>query len=237
MKMKYLALSTLLVGAGAQAAVILSNPASVPISNVVIEQSNSSGSSIVQARNRASNLSDWRAITQTFFWNGSDDFDGVGLHMGTGNNSYWSSTSTQTYQFVIQELAADLTPTNTVLNATFALTGDKVADGQWLFIDTDNVALVDGGRYGFSLAPAETAVNGGLRTFWNTADTDAYASGVARQYAPNTTGAMPKSDKYNIGGGVNDYTFYMQSIPEPASICLIGLVSSGILFIRRVFMV
>jgi len=161
-------------------------------------------------------LSDWRAITQTFQWTATNAFDGIGLYMDGGNNSYWSTTSTQTFRFVIQALDSSI-PTQTVLNATFVLTGDKVADGQWLYIDTDNVALQNGQWYGFSLCPAKTAVNGGLRTFWDTAPGDAYA-GRSRQYAPKngSTLFIPKTDSYSTGGSPQgDYTFYMLHEPPP----------------------
>ncbi|MEA2068364.1 MAG: hypothetical protein U9P12_04110, partial [Verrucomicrobiota bacterium] len=147
--------------------------------------------------------------------------DGIGLYMSGGNNSYWTTTSTQTYQFVVQALDSNV-PTQTVLNATFQLSGDKVADGQWLYIDTDNVALQNGQWYGFSLGPVETAVNGVLRTFWNTASGDVYV-GLARQYAPNSsTFFVPKEDTYTTGGSPQgDYTFYMLREPPPIIISIV----------------
>ncbi len=233
---KYIVLSVSLVVAGAQAGVVLSNPASAPTENIALSQLDSSGAAIVQARNLASDMSQWRAITQTFYWTTDDAFDGIGLHMGAGNDALWTSGKSQTHQLVIQTLNANV-PTQTVLNVEFLLSDDKVADGQWLYIDTDNVNLINGQLYGLSLAPVETAVNGGLRTYWNTASANAHA-GIARQYAPNaTTLYVPKEDTYATGGGVNDYTLYMQSIPEPGTIGLVGLCSAGLLFIRRVFMV
>lgn len=207
-KSGWIVFCAVLICAGVQAEVLLSNPASVPADNVALSQLQSGGT-IVQARNLASDLSNWRAITQTFFWNSLEDFEGIGLYMDTGNESYWTGSSIQAYTFIIQELDDSTLPIETVFEVEFELTGDKVADGQWLYIDTDSVALEFGKRYGFTLAPAETAVSGALRTFWGTATGDAYAVGLARQYAPASSGALPKSDTYTQGGSVNDYAFYM----------------------------
>ena len=234
MKMKYLALSTLLAGTGAQAGVILSNPASVPGSNIAVSQLVTTGSQNIQARQRGPGATgDWRAITETFQWTTSDAFDGIGLHMGTGNDALWTGAS-QTYQFVIQAITTDAanTPTQTVYNASFTLADANVADSTWLFIDTDDLALQNGVWYGFSLAPQEGATDAGLRTYWDTGSGDLYA-GRARQYDPASGGGIPKTDGYGAGGGVNDYTFYMQSIPEPGTIGLVGLSAMGALFARR----
>ena len=209
----------MLLAASANAAVELSNPATVSTNHVAVSQLDTSGTVHVQARNRLSALSDWRAITQTFQWTVTNAFDGIGLYMNGGNNSYWTTTSTQTYQFVVQALDSNI-PTQTVLNATFQLPGDKVADGQWLYIDTDNVALQNGQWYGFSLCPAQTDVNGVLRTFWDTASGDVYA-GLARQYIP-VSGGIPKADSYSAGGGVPDYAFYMLYASPPPVISIVN---------------
>lgn len=228
--MKKIIILSVLFAMGVRAEVIISNSAGVSMGNVTLSQSDYSGSSIVQARNRASNLSDWRAITQTFIWNSNDQFDGIGLYMGAGNDTYWTEGKSQTYVLVIQKLESNL-PVSTVLNAELLLTDDKVSDNQWIYFDTENVALENGQLYGFSLCPAETSVNSGLRTFWATGS-DGLFEGIARQYAPNETGDIPKSDSYSSGGGVNDYALYMQTVPEPATAGLV-LVSSGLLMLLR----
>ena len=236
MKMKYLVLGALFVGASAQASVILSNPASIPGSNVAIEQSDHSGAAN-QIRNRGA--TDIRFITETFVWNTDDAFDGIGFYLDGGNNSYWTAGDSQNYTFAIQELndGLGLPPTQTMYNETFSLAGSYVADGQWLYLDTDNVALQNGSTYGFALSAAstDTAL---LRTFVTTASSDAYSAGLARITGDDwgETGAL-KTAAYNTGSGVNDHTFYMQSIPEPATIGLLGLCATGMLFVRRVFMV
>lgn len=196
----------------AQAGVVISNPAGVPAENVVISQPDHSGSSVVQARNRASNLSDWRAITQTFYWNTDAQFDGIGFYMGAGNDLYWTEGASQTYVLVIQKLSAN-EPESTVLTAEFQLTADKVTDNQWIYFDTENVALENGQLYGLSLCPEEYSVNSVLRTFWATGSEGFMLEGIARQYAPNMPDAIPKSDSYSLGGGINGYAFYMQSVP------------------------
>jgi len=235
MKMKYLVLGALFVGASAQASVILSNPASVPGSNVAIEQSDHSGPAN-QIRNRGA--TDIRFITETFVWNTDDAFDGIGFYLDGGNNSYWTSGDSQNYTFVIQKLDDGLgsPPTETMYNETFSLTGSYVADGQWLYLDTDNVTLQNGSTYGFALSAA-TSDTSELRTFVTTASSDAYAAGLARITGDDwgETGAL-KTAAYNTGSGVNDHTFYVQSIPEPTTIGLFGLTSAGILLIRRVLM-
>jgi hypothetical protein len=193
--------------------VVLSNPSGIPPLNVAFSQPDASGAANVQARNRASNLSDWRVVTQTFQWPTTNVCDGIGLCLGVGNEALWSGTSTQTYQFVIQSVDGTNLPTATVLDAKFHLTGDKVADGQWLYIDFPDVNLETNQWYGFSMGPAETAVDGGLRTYWATADANIYP-GLTRQYAPSASGDIPKSDSYEDGGGVNDYAFYFVESPS-----------------------
>ena len=230
--MKKWILLNLLLAVSAHAAVELSNPTEVPTNHVVVSQLDSTGTAPIQARNRISDLSDWRAITQTFQWTVTNAFDGIGLFMNGGNNSYWSNTSSQSYQLVIQALDSNV-PTQTVLNATFPLTGNKVADGQWLYIDTDNVQLQNGQWYGFSLCPAQADVNGVLRTFWDTAPSDAYA-GLPRQYGPNGSSLfIPKEDIYTTGGGPQgDYTFYMLHEPPPPLVISIvdwGFVSNDLI--------
>jgi len=200
---------------------VLSNPGSVPDFNVVVSQLDSSGDVNVQARQRGPGATgDWRSITETFEWTTTNEFDGIGLFMGAGNDALWSSTSTQTYQFVIQAVDSNNVPTSTVLNSSFYLTGDNVADGQWLYIDTPDVQLQNGQVYGFSLAPPAGATDSGLRTYWDTASGDAYA-GLARQYDPASGGGIPKTDSYAAGGGGSDYTFYLLQVAganDPATI-------------------
>lgn len=211
--------------------VVLSNPSGVPSLNVAVSQTDASGSSNVQARNRAANLSDWRIITQTFQWTTTNVCDGVGLYLGEGNDALWSSTSTQTYQFVIQAVDDTNLPTETILDTKFHLTGDKVADGQWLYIDFPDVSLDTNQWYGFSMGPAQTAVNGALRTYWATAAENIYP-GLTRQYAPSESDDIPKSDSYEVGGGVNDYAFYFVEAPSgntPAYITGWSLASGDIL--------
>lgn len=213
---KIIVLAILFTCAGARAGVTLSNPAAVPTNNVAISQLDSSGSQNIQARQRGPGATDdWRAITSTFKWTSPEDFDGIGFFLGEGNDALWTAGSTQTYQFVIQavEATGDNLPTETLLDATFELTGDKVADGQWLYIDTDNVSLQAGQWYGFSLAPQEGATDSTLRTYWDAANGDVYA-GRARTYDPATGGGIPKTDGYAAGGGVNDYTLYMLHTPS-----------------------
>jgi len=213
---KIIALGVLFAVASANAAVTLSNPASVPSENVAISQLDNTGPGDIQARQRGPGATDdWRAITSTFKWTSPDEFDGIGLFMGSGNDALWAGGSTQTYQFVIQAVDSDAsnTPTQTLLNATFELTDDKVADGTWLFIDTDDLALQVGQWYGFSLSPQEGATDSTLRTFWDTASGDVYA-GRARTYDPATGGGIPKTDGYGEGSGVSDFTFYMLHTPS-----------------------
>ena len=151
--------------------------------------------------------------------------------MGAGNDALWSSTSTQAYQFVIQAVDTNNVPTSTVLNTQFYLTGDKVADGQWLYIDTPDVQLQNGQVYGFSLAPPAGATDSGLRTYWDTASSDVFA-GLARQYDPASGGGIPKTDSYAAGGGVPDFTFYLLQAAganDPASIVDWSSISGNVM--------
>ena len=232
MKKYIIACSVLSAVAVAQAGVILSNPASVPTSNVAIEQSDHTGATM-QIRNRGA--TDIRFITQTFVWNTDDAFDGIGLYLDGGSDGYWTAGDSQTYTFAIQALGTGWAITDTVYQVDFTLTGDKVADGQWLYLDTDNVALQNNTTYGFALSAAsnDTAL---LRTFVMTGTGDTYLPGLARITGDDwgEPGAV-KTLPYGTGAGVNDYTFYMQSIPEPATFGLIGLSALGALFARRFF--
>ena len=230
---KYIVWSVLFaVACGARANVVLSNPGSVPAENVPVSQLNSAGSN-QQARNRFGNLSDWRGISQTFQWNSPDNLDGIGLHFANQQGDFaWSSTSTQTYVLAVQAVGAGNIPGATVAQVEFELTGDKVAANQWLYMDIDDLGLSSGGWYGFTLCPASTAVNGALRTFWDMADSGDYYGGRGSQWNPTVSG-LPKTDAY---GSQGDFTFYMQSIPEPGTIGLVACCAMAALFTRRLMM-
>jgi len=201
----------LMFSVSVNAAVTLSNPSSPPTSEVAILQTNNLGSGI-QARNRASNSSDWRAITQTFTWNSEKDIAGLGLYMHSSQTA-WSAD--QNYVLVIQALNGN-SPTLDVAEIEFSLTSSYVGPSQWLYIDFDDIELQNGATYGFSFCPPASAVNGSLRTVWNVANADVL-TGISRQYSPNPNG-IPKTDSYSSGGGVNDYTLYMTTKPDPITL-------------------
>jgi len=190
--------------------VVLSNPSDVPAGNVAVSQLNSAGSN-QQARNRMGDLSDWRGISQTFQWTTTNKLDAVGLHLASQQADFaWASTTTQTYVLVVQEVLEGNVPGATIAQIKFDLTDDKVAANQWLQIDLANdLALAEHQWYGLTLCPASNAVNGALRTFWDTADSESYYGGRGAQWDPTVSG-LPKTDAY--GTANTDFAFYLLNV-------------------------
>jgi len=189
------------------AAVTLSNPASIPTEYVAIVQSNTMGPAM-QARNRASNSSDWRMITQEFQWNSWKKLDGIGLYFSSSQPA-WSAD--QDYSLIIQAInVATHMPTSNVAQIRFSLPSGNVGASQWLYIDFDDLGLDNGQWYGFTFCPPADAVDGALRTYWATSNGDIFP-GRATQDNPQSSG-LPKTTVYNNNSF--DYAMYMLEEPD-----------------------
>lgn len=197
--------------------VVLSNPGSMPVGNVVVSQANTAwaGGTGIQTRNRFVDLSDWRGISQTFQWTGSDDLDGIGLRFANDQGSW---TASQPYLLVLQELDG-MTPISTVFQTKFMMETNCVAATRWLYVDFADVSLKTGQWYGFTLCPSLGGVNGVQRAYWASADNGNYYGGRGAQWNPNVSG-LPKTDGYGSAG--TDLTFYLHSSSAPSSWIFVG---------------
>lgn len=210
--------------------VTLGNRADVPTGSVPVSQANRAGGGI-QTRNFYADLSSWRGITQTFQWISDDYLDGIGLCFSSDQPEW---TSDQQYVLVIQEIVpATGLPTSTVSEVEFTLSYELVNSNQWLFIDIDNLGLMSGQWYGFTLCPAADSVDGTQRIYWATADSGNFYAGRGAQFNPAISG-LPKTDAY--GSASTDMAFYLQSsCADPVSAVLQGNSAGGAIQSRNFY--
>lgn len=137
------------------------------------------------------------------------------------------------FQFGIQIGSVD--PTTGAITQLDLETSARIADitplaGDYLqFTLANPVALTSGGLYSWSI----DATDGGWYGFTHSTS-DVYSGGTAFNNDVNTTDAGNADPRRTFNGFVSprpyDYTFYLQSVPEPASL---GLLSLGALLLPR----
>ena len=199
------------------AEMVLSSPVNLPAGNVPVFQTNTawSGETGIQTRNRFADLSDWRGVSQTFQWKGTNDLDGIGLRFAHNQDAWLRD---QPYTLVLQELDG-ITPTSTVQQVKFMLTAGLVVADRWLFMDFADVSLKDGEWYGFTVCPSPGGVDGTQRTYWAAADDGSHYGGRGAQWNPKTS-ELPKEDVYGSAG--TDLAFYLHSVSAPSSWIFVG---------------
>jgi hypothetical protein len=197
--------------------VVLSSPDTLPAGHVPVFQTNTAwnGGTGIQTRNRFADLSDWRGISQTFQWSGTDALDGIGLRFAADQVN-WAEP--QQYSLVLQQLDGAM-PTSTIFHVEFMLGTNYVAANRWLYIDFEDVSLIDGQWYGFTLCPSPGGVSGAQRAYWAAADDGTHCTGRGAQWNPNASG-LPKEDGYGSAG--TDLTFYLHSVSAPSPWIFVG---------------
>jgi hypothetical protein len=213
---------------GAKADLVITNLTAAPeTSQVVISQLSTNGATF-GTRNRSNIANDWRSIGQTFAWNSDQAMDGIGFYLSSAT---WTGGD-QEYVLVVQSLNASSVPTGVVYQAEVLMTAVKVQAGQWMYFDTDNLALQNGGLYGVTLCPTEVtgAVSNNILQWASGADESAYAGGTGTLFNPSGKGGIPTTTSY---GSARDLTFYVQAIPEPATVSLYVVSLGAIVGVRR----
>lgn len=226
----YLSAALLFGAVASNAALLVSNTSSVPTENVTINQALFNGGS-TQSRNRKGDLSDWRGIQQTFVWNSNNKLDGIGIRVDADQGSFDPFNDAQQHVLYIQSVNGLSADTNPIYTATFTLSASQVRTNEYIYLDLDDVTLVNGYEYGFSLCPVASAADS-QRIYWSrSADDSAYIDGEAAQFNPNNDG-LPDS---TYGDQNQDLTFYMTQVPEPTSLAVLSVASLAIVFVRKIF--
>ena len=213
----------LLIAMSAQSALIVSRLDNVPGSDVTISQEVAEAGKNISARERS--LGDLRGAGQSFTWNSTLALDSIGFLVYSGQPA-WTD---QDYVLKLHELNSSGTVQSTVYTANFTLAVGDVLKNKWVNLDIDNQILTSGTVYGFVLAPKTGVYNGNILYIANNT-ANPYAGGRATQSALGT-------DLTTYGStSLNDLGFYMQTIPEPATMGLLVSAMVGILGIRRLAM-
>ena len=220
MKKHMFVASGLLVAMSAQSALIVSQLDNVPANDVTLSQTNIVTGSHISARERSAG--DLRGVGQSFTWNSALALDSVGFLAYSGQPA-WTD---QDYVFKIHELNSSGSVQSTVYQTEFLLAAGDVFKRKWTNLDIDNQNLVNGTVYGFILAPKTGIYQNQILYIANNTG-NPYAAGVATQSGLG-------SDLTTYGStSSNDLGFYLQTIPEPATMGLLVTAMIGILGIRR----
>lgn len=197
----YCSVVALLLATTTHAALVVTNLTSVPVNNVLLDQPSSAGNS---TQSRYLNSTSWRGIQQTFVWNSDEKLEGIGIRVDEDQDDIDPFTTDQEHVLYIQSVNGTAAST-TVYTATFTLTDALVNEGEYVYLDIDDLALSNGAGYGFSICPVTNAIDGDQRIYWSrSADDDAYSSGVAAQFDPSA--GLPDS---TYGDQNQDLAFFL----------------------------
>lgn len=235
----------------AQAQIIVSTLANAPSNTAVL----SNGTEIQSVQARYTAAGDFRAVTQSFQWNTTNQLDAIGVKISsaqTANGTWtWSANATQAYTLIISSAqnrgATNMSPMSVVAQYNFTLAAAQVNSTQWLNLDlTTNLALTNGNWYVWQINPVAVDAK---RLFLENNNTNNV--GNYRQLAQGTiglpggtggngtlNGIFSNQDNLGLNGDsvvAGDMTFY--AVPEPTSAALLivaaGLVAGAVRHRRR----
>lgn len=234
-----LAALALVAAATASAQIVVSNVASVPASNVTIDQPLFDASTpaplSVQARDQSGSI---RSVSQTFTWNSSLPLDGVGFRFASTQDSLDPVAEDRVWRIDIQQISgngrtAAASIVTTVASLEFTLTPASINPSSYTYLDfASNLSLTNGATYGMVVHPVGAGATTQRLFFSRSTDATSYTGGIAAQQS--YSGTSPYAGTY--GGAGYNLTFYMTTaaIPEPSAAgALAASVALGFAVSRR----
>ncbi|MGZ0707714.1 hypothetical protein ACWPKO_05210 [Coraliomargarita sp. W4R53] len=217
------------------------NLASAPTENVVISQTAFAGDTQTRVNN---SQADYKGGSQTFLWNSTQALGSIGFRLSESQGMVDPFTESQQYRIYINEVT-DVVPavvTSLVGSFDFTIEAADVKAEEYIVFDFGiaGVNLTNGGRYGFTIVPAQMPDGGSStrtqRLFFSTsANNTAYSDGVGAQPVfPSTPfpADTPSGGAYGSLGW--DMTFVATAIPEPSSYAIIiGVMAMTVCGLRR----
>jgi hypothetical protein len=215
-----------------QAAVVYSTSSSAPGANVVEFYEAGLTTKTMSPRNDLVNVD--RTVGQTFNVAAAVDVNKLTVRMGNSSTALDTTVGAHVLWLAIMEDTNADGKTDTQVGSTFSydLAGFNSVGGDYLTFEFDTLSL-SSGTYGFELAWREDGTDA-----WDDASHNlALLRSIDSSFSDG--GQISKTDYTGFpNSGVfvstsNDLTFYVEAIPEPATLGLICLVSGMLVVVRR----